>query len=328
MIDKPISAFAAGEDIQKFYLLRSFNLKTSSNNKKYLDLELADSTGEINAKIWDVQDDQVDAYKPGDIVKVRGTVTLWQSTFQLKITKMRLMNDEDVANGEVDMGKIIPAAPLPAETMYEELQTYVTAISNKDVRTIVETIIEMRQEKLMTYPAAKKNHHAIRSGLLYHIIRMLRTGERLCDVYTNLDRDLVYAGIILHDMEKINEMDADSLGIVSEYTTEGQLLGHLMMGIKVIDQVAKEQQVDPEISLILQHMVLSHHYEPEFGSPKKPMIPEAEILHYVDMIDARMYDMEKALSEISPGSVSDPIFAMDRRRIYKTRYDKNFNNAE
>lgn len=327
MNNKPISSFAVGEDIQKFFLLRAYNLKTSSNNKKYLDLELADSTGEINAKLWDMNEDQVDAYKPGDIVKIRGTVTLWQSTLQLKIVKMRPVLDEDYENGELEIDSIIPTAPIKAEVMMKELDAYVFAMKNEEIQKVVLAIIDMRREKLMTYPAAKKNHHAIRSGLLYHIIRMLRTGERLCDVYPNLNRDLVYAGIILHDMEKINEMSADELGIVSDYTAEGQLLGHLMMGIKLIDQVAKSLNVNPEISLVLQHMILTHHYEPEFGSPKKPMIPEAEMLHYIDMIDARMYDMEKALAGVEPGTTTDPIFAMDRRRLYKTCFEHSQSNS-
>jgi 3'-5' exoribonuclease len=149
---------------------------------------------------------------------------------------------------------------------------------------------------------------------------MLRTGDALCDIYHNCNRDLVLAGIILHDIEKLNEMDANDLGIVGEYTKEGQLLGHIIMGIKKIEKTAETLKIDPEVSLLLQHMVLAHHYEPEFGSPKKPLIPEGELLHYIDMIDARMYDMNKALKDLEAEQFTDPIFVLDRRRLYRSKF--------
>jgi 3'-5' exoribonuclease len=151
---------------------------------------------------------------------------------------------------------------------------------------------------------------------------MLRTAESICGIYENLNADLVYAGVILHDMEKINEMQSDELGIVSTYTFDGQLLGHIIMGIKKIDEVAKRLEIDPEISSVLQHMILSHHYEAEYGSPKKPLIPEGEILHYLDMIDARMYDMTKALQNTEASEFANPSFVLDYRRLYKTKFDK------
>ncbi len=117
---------------------------------------------------------------------------------------------------------------------------------------------------------------------------MLQTGEAITKVYTELDTDLIYAGIILHDLAKIDEMNANNLGIVSEYSRDGQLLGHLIQGIKDIDRVARENNIDEEVVVVIEHMILSHHYEPEFGSPKKPMFPEAEVLHYIDIIDARI----------------------------------------
>jgi 3'-5' exoribonuclease len=169
----------------------------------------------------------------------------------------------------------------------------------------------------MYYPAAAKNHHAELSGLLYHMKRMLMTAERICEVYTNLNKDLVAAGVIVHDIEKLNEIEADTMGMASGYSFEGQLLGHLVQGIKSIDKLAEELGVGEEKKIMLEHMILSHHYEPDFGSPKKPLFPEAEILHYLDMIDARMYDMQEALDATFPGEFSDRVWTLDNRRLYK-----------
>lgn len=314
MDTKNIADFNAGDEVQSFFILRAMNIKTSSNNKKYLDMTLADKSAEINAKLWNVEHGEESLYKAGQLVKVRGTVTLWQNALQFKITKMRLASDED----GVDVADYVPAAPYPAQDMYEEVMSYVERIENQDIKSIVTRIYDMYKEPLMTAPAAKSNHHAVRSGLLYHMLRMLRSAKVLCGVYTNLNADLVYAGVLLHDIEKINEMNADDLGIVSEYTFDGQILGHIIMGIKTIESVAKEVGADRETSMLLQHMVLTHHYEPEYGSPKKPMIPEAEMLHYLDMIDARMYDMNRVYDKMDSGDFSDPVFVLDRRRLYKS----------
>jgi 3'-5' exoribonuclease len=186
-----------------------------------------------------------------------------------------------------------------------------------------------KEEQLMFYPAAKENHHAVVGGLLYHIISMLRAGEKLAEIYSWINKDLLYAGIILHDLAKIDEMEAGEIGLITEYTVEGQLLGHIIQGIKDIDRVAREEGADGEVSLLLQHMVLSHHYEPEFGSPKRPMIPEAELLHYLDMIDARMYDMRRVLDHVPPGGLSDRIWLLHNRRLYQNRLntEPNENNT-
>lgn len=302
-----------GDEIQGYFIVKSVNVKTSSNNKLYLDLTLGDQTGEINGKVWDVNDDMVTQYTAGSVVKAKGTVTSWQNNLQLKVIRVRVATDTD----EINYDTLIQSAPLKPEDMYAYIQSMVEAMENEEIKKLVKFLVEEKEEKFLTHPAAKRNHHAIRSGLIYHVYRMLKSGQALSGVYTNINTDLLYAGIILHDLEKINEMDADRLGIVSDYTKEGQLLGHIIMGIKRIDEAAKQLEVSDEVSQLLQHMVLTHHYEPEYGSPKKPMMPEGELLHYIDMIDARMYDMDKALDTVGAGEFSEPVFVLDRRRIYK-----------
>lgn len=311
---KKIVEFNIDERIEGFYLIKEIEAKTASNGNNYLDIRLSDNTGDINAKLWDCREEDILNYSKNSIVKIRGDVSEWQGKKQLRVILIRLASDED----KINLEDYVQTAPYEPEDMYKQLQYYISKIENEDISRIVIEIVEEYKDRLLFYPAAKQNHHSIRSGLLYHIIRMLMTAERLIEVYSNINKDLLYAGIILHDIAKIDEMDANELGFVSEYTVEGQLLGHIIQGIKVIDNCAMKLGVNKEISILLQHMLLSHHYEPEFGSPKRPMIPEGELLHYIDIIDARMYDMEKALSNINANEFTDKIWILDNRRLYKS----------
>ncbi len=312
MENKKIREFLVDDRIEGFYIIKSIEYKTASNGNKFIDMILSDDTGEVNAKLWECKDDMV--YTQNSLIKIRGNIVEWQGKKQLRIDRMRQANDED----GIKIEELVQSAPYDPESMYNTILDYIDAIQNEDIKKIVKYIFNENKEKIIYYPAAKQNHHAIRSGLLYHILRMLMTAERLVEVYPNINKDLIISGIILHDIAKLDEMDANELGIVSEYTIEGQLLGHIIQGIKTIDRTAKLLGIDNEISMLLQHMVLSHHYEPEFGSPKKPMIPEAELLHYIDLIDARMYDMEKALSSINNNEFTDRIWSLDNRKLYKT----------
>ncbi len=315
ILNKKIEEFEVGDEIQSFYILKAVNVRTSKANKTYLDITLADKTGEINAKYWNVSIGEIEEFTVGSLVKIRGTVTLFNEQLQFKIVKIRLSNDED----DVNIIDYVPSAPYPPEDMLEEINEFIADIKNDDMRNIVNYIFDEYKVPLMTAPAAKSNHHSVRSGLLYHVLGMLRLAKAISGVYTHLNRDLIYTGVLLHDIEKINEMDADDFGVVSSYTSQGQLLGHIIMGIKTVESAAKAVHADEEVSLMIQHMILSHHYEPEFGSPKKPMFPEAEILHYIDMIDARMYDMKNIYKSLGEGEFSDPIFVLDKRRLYKPK---------
>lgn len=308
-----ISEFVVGERALGFYLLKSIDFKSSSKGGLYIDATLADSSGTVNAKHWRPTPDMESTYKSGDIVKISAEVREYNGHVQLSIEKIRLPIEDD----DFKISEIVPAAPIPAEKMYEEIMGYIDKIETPDLQLITRRIYEIYKEQLMYYPAAKVNHHAIMSGLLYHVLRMLRTAEGICDVYENLNRDLVYAGIALHDIQKISEMSSDQYGVVSGYTKEGIMLGHIVMGVREIDRIGRELGISDENSVLLQHLILTHHYHPEFGSPKKPMIPEGEVLHLVDMLDARIYDMELAVKNVKPGDFSSPVFVLDRRRIYK-----------
>lgn len=314
-----ISQLRTDDEIQDFFMVKSIAIKMGSNKKQYLDLMLSDKSGEMTAKKWDIADSELPSLNEiaeGDLVKIKGNVTEWNGMKQLRVQRIRKTAQTD----EVNFVDFIKAAPEPAEDMLSYILEKAKEIQDQGIRDLCLRILEDNKEKILYYPAAAKNHHAELSGLLYHMKRMLMTGEKICQVYTNLNKDLVYAGVIIHDIEKLNEIDANQLGIASGYSFEGQLLGHLVQGIKTIDRLADELGVSREKAIMLEHMILSHHYEPDFGSPKKPLFPEAEILHYLDIIDARMYDMEEALYGTDPGAFSDRVWTLDNRKLYKPNF--------
>ena len=197
------------------------------------------------------------------------------------------------------------------------MAAFAQGLEDPDYRRISLKLLEKYEAPLLYFPAATKNHHSEMGGLLYHVLRMLQNAEAMCGVYSILNPDLLKCGVILHDIAKLEEIDADQYGMADRYTFEGQMLGHIVQGIKIVDRVSEELEMPQEKRILLEHMLLSHHYEPEFGSPKKPLFAEAEILHYLDIIDARMYDMENALKNVEAGEFSEKIWTMDNRKLYK-----------
>lgn len=303
-------------EITDFFMVKSAGIKVGANKKQYFDVLLGDKTGEVNSKKWDIAEAEIPmltAMKEGDIIKVRAQVTDWQGQTQLRIGRIRPSNAED----NLDISDYIKAAPEPSEEMFDYIYSVADGMEDQDLRRLCTGLLNENRERLLYYPAASKNHHAEYGGLLYHVKRMLMTGLRICEVYTNLNRDLLAAGVILHDIEKLNEILSNEYGVSPGYSFEGQMLGHIVQGIKLLDRVCGELGIPQEKTLMLEHMILSHHYEPEFGSPKKPLFPEAEALHYLDILDARMFDMEDALNGVKAGEFSDRIWTLDNRRIYK-----------
>ena len=319
MKDIDIADLKTGQDFMSYFIVKTVAVKVGSNKKAYLDLLLADKTGEISAKKWDIADEEMPGLqriKEGSVIKVKALVTEWNGMKQLRVSRIRQTSAED----GIVMMDYIKAAPEDAAEMYDYIYSRAAAFEDKDLRNICVKQLTDNKEKLMYYPAAQKNHHAEMAGLLYHVKRMLMMAERACEVYTNLNRELVMTGVILHDMEKINEIDSNELGISTGYSFEGKMLGHLVQGVRTIDRLAAELDIPREKAVMLEHMILSHHYEPEFGSPKKPLFPEAEMLHYLDMVDAKMFDMQEAVEKTEPGCFSDRVWTLDNRNVYRATW--------
>ena len=321
MKDRYIADFKTSEEITTYLLVKSIAIKVGSNRKPYLDLLLGDNTGEINGKKWDIADEEVPGLqriKENNIIKVRAIVTEWNGMKQLRISRIRLTGAED----DIDMTDFVKAAPEKPEDMFAYIYGKAEGFADKDLRCLCTRVLNDREEQLMYYPAAQKNHHAEQAGLLYHVKRMLMLAEKTCEVYTNLDRELLMAGVILHDIEKIDEIESNELGISPGYSFEGKMLGHLVLGVREIEKIAGELGISREKTVMIEHMMLSHHYEPEFGSPKRPLFPEAEMLHYLDMIDAKMFDMEEVIGKTEPGMFSERVWTLNNRTIYRRSEDE------
>ncbi len=301
-----------GMTILGFYLVKTAAIKNSSNgNSQYGDYTIADETGEINGKIWDVAEPE-SCPAAGSIIKLQGLVNEYQGKLQLRIDKFRYTTSEDPVSPE----NLVPSAPVSGDEMFLAVDAFADRISHAGLKALVKLAMEENMERLLIWPAAVKNHHSVRSGLLYHTLSMLRVAEGIIRVYPFLRADLIYAGAILHDMAKLFELDATNTGIATDYTRDGMLLGHIVQGILWVNNAAERVGLDPKIATLVEHMLLAHHYEPEYGSPRRPMFPEAEILHYLDIIDARMYDMHKTLDDTPAGRFSERLWTLHNRQLY------------
>lgn len=308
-----VSELKSGESINGIYILKNAELKVSANKKTYIDLILSDNTGDVSAKWWDATEADFKPLMTNKLYYVNARVDTWRDSLQLTIGRMKLADEED----QNMIAEFVPSAPLAPDEMLEEIYAFTARIKDSEIRSVVMYLLEKKEKALMYYPAAKSLHHAIRSGLLYHIVRMLRCADAISNVYDGVNTDLLFAGVLLHDLAKIGELQANPLGI-AEYSKEGQLLGHIIMGVEEIDRAGRETGASQDVLLLLKHMVVSHHYEAEYGSPKKPMFLEAELLHHIDMIDARVYDFQNAVRNTPEGSFSEPVWSLDKRSVLKT----------
>lgn len=313
MMDQPqVKDLMKDMRFEGFLLVRQSEQRASSNGSRYLDMNLGDRSGEVNAKLWD------GAFAPpavGSVVKVRAGIIEYNGRLQMRVERMRTAEEVE----GVDVRFLTPSAPYPPEEMLAAIYQTIDEMENEDIQKILRTIVEEQEEQLLYFPAAQRLHHAERSGLLHHMTGMLKTANAILGCYPALNGDLLRAGVILHDLGKIEEMDSDTLGNVKDYTKDGLLIGHLVRGVANLSKAAEKTGVTGEVPLLLEHMILSHHGEAEYGSPRKPMFPEAEALHWIDVFDARMNEMQGILQRTPQGAFSEKIWSLDRR-VYHPLY--------
>ena len=295
-----------------FLLVKASTKKTSSKGDEYLDMTLADKSGEINAKLWSYVPTVHGEYQPGDIVKVRGSVSQYNGADQLRIEKIRHSTPGD----QVDTSQLVQSADYSGEEMFAELIKIAEGFKDGELRAIVTTLLSEHKEALLYWPAAFRLHHAIRSGLLMHTLSIVRLAQRVAEVYPFIDADLLLAGAMLHDIAKTTEYEITPSGLASGYTVQGNLIGHLAQGAMMIGDTAKKLGIDSEAVILLQHMVLSHHGEPDFGAAVRPAFIEAELLSQLDMLDARMFEMREATDAAAKGDFTGRLWSMDNRKLY------------
>jgi 3'-5' exoribonuclease len=303
------------------FLVSTKEVRQKRTGEPYLSLVLSDRTGEIDSKMWDNVGEIVETFDRDDFVKVKGLMQLYNNRPQLTIHKLRRVEDR-----EVDFRDFFPASQNDPAAMWAELRGIVSAIGNEHIRGLLNAFLDDPDvaARYQVAPAAKSIHHAFRSGLLEHVVSLLKLAKLVGGHYGSVDVDLLYAGIVLHDIGKIYELSYER-GF--NYSAEGQLLGHIAIAIRMIaDKLRAFPDFPVELRNLIEHMVLSHHGQLEFGSPKLPVFPEALLLHYLDDMDSKMENM-RALIDKDPqseGYFSAYSPALGRVALRKTRYlDKN-----
>jgi len=295
-----------------FWLIKTIDRKTNVKGAPYLDMMLCDKKGEISAKLWDYSEITHGAYEAGDLVKVRATVTQFNGADQLRVEKIRKVTLTDGVN----ISDFVPTAEYSGEMMLGTIMNVIASVEDEELKTLTYALVKDREKDILTWPAAFKLHHAIRGGLLYHTLSILKLAEGVVKLYPSVDKDLLYCGIIVHDLCKIDEFDLNPAGLVSAYSVKGELIGHLVMGAMKIEQKALELEISAEKAMLLEHMVISHHGEPDFGAAVRPMFLEAEILSQLDTLDATVYEITSAVGEVKEGEFTGRMWALDNRKLF------------
>ncbi|GAA4703261.1 3'-5' exoribonuclease YhaM family protein [Brevibacillus fulvus] len=293
---KYLLEYEEGERVIAFCLVKSREVAVASNQSEYMNLELGDKSGSIQAKLWDVTDELKELIQVKAIIKIDAYVQNYRGKKQLVLQRVRLASSSD----EVAMDSLVPTTAFPLESLWDEVEARLAEIKSTTLRAVVDELIHDQEisERLRSFPAGVKMHHHYFGGLLEHTVSLLRLAERLLPLYPQVDRDVLFATCILHDIGKIYEL---SDPIAPDYSTPGQLIGHLVMGTEMVSEACRKLGIsttDPEI-LHLKHCILSHHGEMEngWGSAVSGKTPTAVLFHYLDQIDSKMNALGNTLRE-------------------------------
>lgn len=308
---KKLRELVVDETFELFVLLKNADVRVARNGKKFIAFTFQDTSGTIDGKYWGASDDEIEKFQAGRVVYLGGKRETYQNMPQVKIISLRLTHEGEPNDPTLYMEK----APVNSEDMREEINTFLFAIDHGKWHRIVRHILTKYQKEFFDFPAAKRNHHAFAGGLAFHTVTMLRLAKAVCQQYVEVNPALLYAGIILHDLGKVKELSG---ALSTEYTLSGNLLGHIVMADEEITKACVELNIDDqeEDILVLKHVVLAHHGLLEYGSPVRPKIMEAEILHQIDNLDASIQMMLGSLKQVSPGEYTERIFGLDNRNFY------------
>ena len=298
-----------GDSFTGFYVLRNVFNKITNSGKPFLSASLADASAMVECKVWDYPGPLGPADE-GKVVKVQGVLQEFKGMPQVKVERIRLAGDQDPYN----LADLVATAPMDLDQAYANVEAVVDSMTDPDYQAVCREFLRRHGEGFKHIPAAKSVHHGFVGGLLMHTGYMLELAQFLAQLYASvIDRNLLLAGTLLHDFAKLEEFVTSQLGVVTEYSAKGQLLGHLVMGAQEAKEVCQELNVPEEKSMLLQHLLLSHHGQPEFGAAVVPQCAEAELLCYIDNIDAKMEIYRENLEKTPVGGFSQRIFALEKR---------------
>ncbi len=278
------------QTITTTFVVAAKQIKPKKTGDLYIALTLADRTGQIEAKIWDNVNECLDTFDQDDFIKVKGLLNKYNNRFQLTIHKVRKCEEQ-----EVDFSDYLPKTDKDVDALWETLHGFVESFQNDQLKALLKAFMADPEieHRYKCAPAAKSLHHAFVGGLLDHVVSLFRSCDLVSRNYPQIDRDLLLSGAFLHDIGKLHEL---SYARSISYTTSGQLLGHMIIELEMLHaKIALVPGFSPELKILLEHMIISHHGQYEFGSPKLPMFPEALMLHYLDDLDSKMESMRAQL---------------------------------
>ena len=307
---KMISEFTDHDRIEGQFLLGSVSKGVNANGGSYFSVELRDASGSITAKKWDATLADEEIFVTGNVISIIGETNRYKDALQLKILSADVVPLEHIA-----VERLVKAPPIPKEELINKFNNYVNSIKNEDCKKLLDYMIKKFNDKIFSYPAAVSIHHEYSSGLLMHSVTMADLANFLYKIY-DADYDLLITGCLLHDLGKTIELEGP---IVYKYSLEGKLLGHISIMCAEIRKAADELKITSEVPLLLEHMILSHHGQPEFGSPVMPLTKEALLLSLIDNLDSKMVVVNKAIADIEPGNFSNKVFPLDNRSFYKPK---------
>jgi 3'-5' exoribonuclease len=314
-----VKELSDGDSVNEIYLLADKQLRANRNADMYLLATLRDKTGVVSGLMWNVSEDRMQHISAGDMVHVKGKVQLYQGGLQMIMTYI-----DSASESSYNAEDFQTQPQANAGVLLDRLKELLSSIKCEKLRTLADCFLSDKAlvDDMCAAPAGVKAHHAYQGGLVEHIVSMAEVADRLCGHYTELNRDLLLLGVLLHDLGKIRELSWDP---TLAYTDEGQLLGHMNIAVEILNEKILQargemggQEFDAEDILRLKHMILSHHGTHEFGSPRVPMTQEAIVLHYIDNIDAKLHEYTRAIEDdMNKDSPWTPYSPRMERKLFK-----------
>ena len=309
---KWIKDLTDGDHVYGPLLVTAVTKGTTDKGLSYLNITFQDKTGNIEAKKWDVSEADLETVIPGAVVYAEGIVNLYKEKPQVKVTGISRVPDLS----EIDLTNFQKVSPIPLPEMKKKLEHYLNSFTDKDVEKITKAVVGHFYDKYTTYPAATKIHHEFGSGILHHSLAMADLAEAVAKLYPNVDRDLIVAAALMHDIGKTVEYENPLMPV---QTVEGKLIGHISIMYAEFKKIVDDLHIESEVPVLLEHMILAHHGKYEFGSPVLPSTREALLLSMIDLLDSKMMVLDKAYDATKEGDWTQNLWMLDNMKFYKPK---------
>lgn len=307
-----------GFRIAGIYQVARFEVKTAKNGKAYGDCVVSDPSFEIPAKYWDIPAESAALFQQNSILGLEATLDYFKESPQLTIDRVYVPSPQEIDQSLQRLGLM---APRDIDGMYKQLEDIIAGVCHNRLRQMLVWIFLSNTsfaEQFKRHPGAVRNHHAYIGGLLQHTLEVAEAALDQCARNGRINKDLLLASALVHDIGKVREIEVDTLGLPVGFTKEGKLLRHISLGMELVGQACREVQVEEEVEVILKHCILSHHGQAEWGSPVAPMLLEAELLHYLDNLSAKTEQFAREQERLEPGDFTKSYVL--RREVYRTSF--------